>query len=48
MIKYALFGTGADELRALREIGNKKLAFFDNNETGEIDEIDVYNLNARL
>lgn len=27
MIKYALFGTGADELRALREIGNKKLAF---------------------
>lgn len=45
MFKYVLFGAGNDGRRALREIGQSRVAFFiDNYANGEVEGIPVYNL----
>lgn len=45
MFKYVLFGAGNDGRRALREIGQNRVAFFiDNYANGEIDGVPIYSL----
>ena len=45
MIRFALFGAGNEGRKVLRELGKEKVSFcIDNNKTGEIDGVPIYDL----